>query len=345
MKHVNIPIFVPHAGCPHDCVFCNQKKITGKQCLDISHAKDEIEQALSTVDCENSFVEIAFFGGSFTGIPEGDILSLLEISDGFVESGRVRSVRCSTRPDYIDSNILDILEAHHVKTIEIGVQSVSDRVLRASARGHTAEQTERACELIVSRGFELVGQMMLGLPESAPEDEIATARAICRWGAKSARIYPTVVFYDTALFDLAQKGEYQPLTPESAAKRCASVIDVFVKNRVDIIRLGLCESEGLHTDGVYSGAYHPALGELCFGEYYYLRITEKLKELGVTADSSLRITVTVDPSSLSKAVGQSKINKERLTKAFPGCIFVFGTSPDLAKYGIGIKTEDHHKST
>ena len=335
MKHINIPIFVPHAGCPHDCVFCNQKKITGKDSFDISLVEREIEAALSTVDFSNSYVEIAFFGGSFTGIDRKLMLSLLEISDKFVNIGKVSGVRCSTRPDYIDNEILSILKEHHVKTIEIGVQSMNDRVLELSERGHSAADTERACRLIVESGFELVGQMMTGLPSSTLEDELETARKICALGASAARIYPTVVFWDTALYTLQISGKYIPLSIDEAVKRSADIIDIFVSAGVDILRVGLCENEGLHLDkGIYSGAFHPALGEMCFSEYYFKKIVGTLSSVEIP-DNSI-VEIYSDPSSLSKAVGYKRMNINRLRKLYPGRKFRFHTDKELMRYEIEI---------
>ena len=174
MRHVNIPVFIPHLGCPNNCVFCDQRKISGCIYFDESCVENEILKALSTLSPEDD-IEIAFFGGSFTGIDRELMMRLLKISDKFIDSGRVRSVRCSTRPDYIDSEILKILREHHVETVELGIQSMSDRVLEASKRGHSAENTRAACRAIKESGFKLIGQMMIGLPTSTVDDEIRTA--------------------------------------------------------------------------------------------------------------------------------------------------------------------------
>ena len=198
MRHVNIPVFIPHLGCPNNCVFCDQRRISGCVSFDESSVEREIEMALSTLSPEDE-VEIAFFGGSFTGIDRDLMLRLLAISDKFVSAGRVQSVRCSTRPDYIDEEILGMLSEHGVKTVELGIQSTSDRVLSASKRGHTSDATLAACGLVKSHGFNLIGQMMVGLPSSTIDDEIETAKAICALGADGARVYPTVVFAETEL--------------------------------------------------------------------------------------------------------------------------------------------------
>ncbi|MBQ9746439.1 MAG: radical SAM protein [Clostridia bacterium] len=181
-KHRNIPIFVPHLGCPNTCVFCNQRKISGHAKADFSSVQREIEGALATIPAGTE-VQIAFFGGSFTGIDREDMLYLLKTAKRYIDAGKVESIRLSTRPDYIDEEILDILEAHGVRTIELGIQSMDDSVLAKSGRGHTSAQSERACRLICKRGFELVGQMMTGLPGSTPEKDRYTAEKICEMGA------------------------------------------------------------------------------------------------------------------------------------------------------------------
>ena len=333
-KHVNIPVFVPHAGCPHDCVFCNQKKITGRQGFDLLAAEKEITHALSTVDLNSTHAEIAFFGGSFTGIELSDMLGLLEISDKFVRSGLVSSVRCSTRPDYINVEILEILKEHHVKTVEIGVQSMDNKVLSACARGHTAADTEKACRLIVEKGFDLVGQMMLGLPCSTPESELMTAGAICDFGAVGARIYPTVVFEDTALLKMTECGDYTPLSVEQAVERCAPVIGVFAHRNVDIIRIGLCESEGLHENGIRGGAFHPALGEMCLSRYYLDRVMSDLCRLITNRSSSFTAAISVADSELSKLIGQRRCNKNALKSLYPNARFTFKTDAKLLPFEI-----------
>lgn len=336
MKHINIPVFVPHLGCPHDCVFCNQRTITGKSEFDISRVKQDIFDALSTVDTENSEVEIAFFGGSFTGIERGLMIKLLEISDEFYDKSLIKSVRCSTRPDYIDSNILGILKAHHVKTIEIGIQSMSDTVLDASMRGHTSAETENACRMIVSHGFDLVGQMMIGLPSSSLKYEIMTAERICALGAVGARIYPTVVFHKTALCTMAEEGSYKPLTVDEAVERSAAVLGVFADNGVEVIRIGLCEAEGLHNDsGIYAGAFHPAFGELCISEYYFHKFEKALAGI-----KSGKFTIYVPKGSLSKAVGQHKKNKLRLKTLYPDTHLSFAEDGSLSKYDFKILNEN-----
>ena len=173
-KHANIPIFIPHLGCPNDCVFCNQRSISGHMSFDESKVRFEIKEALSSIEKigEIEEVEIAFFGGSFTGIDRSLMVYLLETAHEYITAGRVDSIRLSTRPDYISEEILDILEKYGVRTIELGLQSMCDDVLIRSRRGHDASTAERACRMIKERGFSLIGQMMIGLPGSDIQKEL-----------------------------------------------------------------------------------------------------------------------------------------------------------------------------
>ncbi len=318
MRHINIPVFIPHLGCPNACVFCNQRTISGQSDFHEEDVRGIIEKALSTVP-EDSEVEIAFFGGSFTGIDRGLMLRLLELADEYIDAGRVTALRCSTRPDYIDDEILSILTEHKMGTVELGIQSTDDAVLTASRRGHDAATSERACRAVKAAGMKLVGQMMVGLPGANEKSEIKTAEDICAFGADAARVYPTVVFKGTELERLARCGEYVPLSYVEAASRTASVLDVFDRAGVPPIRVGVCAGEGLTSpDTVAGGANHPAMGELAMGELFYRRITAAIDEtLRSCGDAGGKdITVYVRKGALSCAVGQKKRNIIRLREKY-----------------------------
>ena len=334
-KHANIPIFIPHLGCPNDCVFCNQRTISGHGDFDASAVKDEIERAIATLDGRDS--EIAFFGGSFTGIERELMVHLLSLAETYVRNGSVSGIRLSTRPDYIDHEILDILSRHTVSAIELGIQSTCDRVLQSSKRGHTASVTEKACRMIRDRGFTLVGQMMIGLPSSTAEDEIQTARDICAFGCSAVRVYPTVVFYGTELCRMSEQGIYTPLDTESAIARTANVLDVFDREGVDTLRVGLCASDNLSSDEqVYGGANHADIGELAMGELFYRRMSEALEK---NAECGKNVTFYVPIGAVSKAIGQKKRNILRLKEKYGLNIVkilekndVFGYNVKLDKY-------------
>ena len=307
MRHINIPIFIPHLGCPNDCAFCNQRSISGKLNFDIASVRGEIDAALSTAG--ESTAEIAFFGGSFTGIDRSLMISLLDIAEEYVKMGSVTSVRLSTRPDYISEEILDILKKYSVRTVELGIQSLDDNVLIASKRGHTAADTVRACRLIKDYGFTLVGQMMIGLPGSSGEGEKMTARAICEMGASETRIYPIVILKNTELVNMTERGEYIPLSEDELVCRSADVLEIFEENGVKVLRVGLHSGEGLTSgEDIAFGYYHPAMGELVEGEIYYRRI----KKLLENKKNSPTVTVTVPRGCLSKAIGQKGLNRKRL---------------------------------
>lgn len=313
MRHINIPIFIPHLGCPNGCVFCNQRSISGREEFRPADMEREVEQVLSTVGAEDQ-AEIAFFGGSFTGIDRTLMVELLERAERFVREGRVFAIRLSTRPDYIDREILDILSRYSVKTVELGLQSMEDRVLLASKRGHTAEQAREACALVKDYGFSLIGQMMIGLPESDVASEIVTAETLCDLGVDGARVYPTVVFEDTELCEMAKRGEYRPLVLEDAVERTSQVLDVFRKRNVPCIRVGLCASENLASDKVFGGANHSAIGELAMSRIYYREMCRAIENCGDVRGKS--VTFFVARGAISLAVGQKRENIQRIYKKY-----------------------------
>lgn len=337
MRHVNIPVFIPHLGCPNQCVFCNQRFISGVQEFRAADLSRIIDEALSTISpCDE--VEIAFFGGSFTGIDRDLMIDLLKIASSYISDGRVSALRCSTRPDYINEEVLDILSLYGMKTIELGLQSVSEDVLALSKRGHGFQEEKTACKLIVSRGFSLVGQMMIGLPGSTPESEEKTADFIISSGALGARIYPTVVFRDTELCEMALSGVYEPLSVEQAIKRSAAVMKKFIKANVDVIRVGLCSSENLSGDETYyDGPNHPALGELVENELYFELIKDKLSKVDPT---DKKIIVSVARGNLSKAIGHKKKNKLRLKNELLISNIDFCESEELSKYDLIVSVQE-----
>lgn len=312
-KHKNIPIFIPHLGCPHDCVFCNQKKISGHAKFDPDTVIPEIEEALSTMR-DGEKPEIAFFGGSFTGIDRDVMTGLLDIAEDYVRQGKVSGIRMSTRPDYINDEILDILGAYTVLAIELGLQSFDSRVLELSERGHTALCSVNACNAIRKRGIPLVGQMMIGLPGADVEAEKETARMIVSLGCIAARVYPTVVFRGTKLCAMAERGDYTPISDVDAIERTKEVLKILIPAGVTLLRIGLCSNEDIRDPAtVHSGATHPAIGELCIGEYYYDIIRG---EICGRSECGEVLTVHVPQADVGKAVGQRRKNSLRLYDEF-----------------------------
>lgn len=274
-KHINIALFVPHLGCKHQCSFCNQKSISGctKQ-TDKSDVCKAVETALLAGECQSA--QIAFFGGSFTAIDRDYMVSLLEAAYAYIRTGKVGSIRISTRPDCIDEQTLEILKKYGVTSIELGCQSMDDEVLFNNRRGHTAHDVEKASRLIKSYGFELGHQMMTGLYSSSPQKDIITAEKIIELRPDTVRIYPTVILENTENAERYRNGEYIPQTLEESVSLCAKLLAMFNKAGIPVIRLGL-HSGGNVEEGYIAGAYHPAFREMCESRIYYENAVEMLK--------------------------------------------------------------------
>ncbi|MBQ8965127.1 radical SAM protein [Ruminococcus sp.] len=314
--HSNISIFVPHVGCPHKCAFCDQNAITGKQKL--PH-KEDVEraclQALGQVD-DIADTEIAFFGGSFTAIPREYMLELLSAAHKYVGEGRFRGIRISTRPDYIDGEILDILKSFGVTAIELGAQSMSDEVLEANERGHTAEDVRKASRLIRECGFELGLQMMIGLYKSCREQEDETFSEIMAIHPDTVRIYPVVILKNTRLAELLESGDYEPMSFDEVLSLSARALGAFTEAGIRVIKCGLHASEIVEQDMV-GGFYHPAFRELCEGLLYRLNmeaLLDKAVEEGRLPENKNAV-FAVKKGCLSKAIGQKKANIGYFEKA------------------------------
>ena len=222
-----IPVFVPHLGCPHNCVFCNQNRISGQlEPATPQTVIDEIENAAAFLP-KGGKRQLAFYGGSFTAIPAAEQEALLGAAKTYLDRGEINAIRLSTRPDAIDETVLERLHRYGVETVELGAQSMDAEVLRRSARGHTAEDVEHASKLIKASGFRLILQMMTGLPGDTAEKDIETARKIIALEPDGVRIYPTVIVRDTALYDMWRAGKYREHTVEDAVSVCAQLVPLF----------------------------------------------------------------------------------------------------------------------
>ena len=307
-----IPLFVPHLGCPNDCVFCNQRRISGAQ---QPATAEDVKKAIADAAAlpqNGAKRQLAFYGGSFTAIPWEQQLPLLKAAKAALDEGLIDSVRLSTRPDAIDGEILRTLRDHGVETIELGAQSLDDEVLRLSGRGHTAEDVEKASRLIKERGFRLVLQMMTCLPGDSSEKSIKTAERIIALQPDGVRIYPTVIVRDTALFDLWQAGLYAEHSVEDAVELCARLVPMFEKAGIPIIRLGLNPTEDLSGGMAAGGAYHPALGELVKSRI----MLQRARELLCHVEPDSHVILGVHKSKVSQMTGQKRCNIEKLTAEF-----------------------------
>lgn len=309
-----IPVFVPHLGCPNDCVFCNQRRISGSTkpatADDVNKAIDSAA-ALLPVGAKR---QLAFYGGSFTAIPVPEQLALLSAAKRRLDAGDIDALRLSTRPDAIDGAILNRLRDYGVETIELGAQSMCDEVLALSGRGHTAIDVENASRMIKAAGFRLILQMMTGLPGDTKARAIDTARRIIALNPDGVRIYPTVIVRDTALYDLWQAGLYQEHTVDAAVDYCAALVPLFERAGIPIIRMGLNPTDELSGGAAAGGAYHPALGELVKARIMLDAARDKLNSAAVAPRSA--VTIGVNSKQISQMAGQHRGNIAALTAQF-----------------------------
>lgn len=306
MRKSNISIFVPHIGCPHKCSFCNQNTITGQTNAPTPQdVTDTVETALRSNTDNKYEYEIAFFGGSFTAIDRDYMVSLLEAAYPYVKDGKVTGIRISTRPDFIDDDILTLLKKYGVTSIELGAQNMNDKVLAANMRGHTADDVRNAAALIKKRDFDLGLQMMTDLYTSNRGLDFTTAREFAKLKPKTVRIYPTVVLKDTYLAKLYESGKYKPSPLKKTVALCADLVEFFEEHGIEVIRVGLHSSEDIKNN-MLAGGYHECLGEMVISKMMFNRIT---------ATSPGEHQVFINEKSISKLLGNKKSNLAALEEA------------------------------
>ena len=318
-KQYIIPIFVPHLGCPNDCTFCNQHKISGSQKnITEDDVRNTIEFYLDSFKDKDAKVEVAFFGGSFTGIDPEFQERLLSVAYEFIKEKKVNSIRISTRPDYIDKETLKRLKKYKVKTIELGVQSTNDYILERCRRGHTFADVKKASRMIRWKGFILGHQMMVGLPESTVLDELNTARDLAKLKPKMVRIYPVLVIKGTELEKEYLNGNYEPLTIEQAVERCKELCYFFGKKKIPVIRIGLQSTETISNpkdekSEVVAGPYHETFRALVESSMYYDTIVDKIKKINTKVKE---VEIRVNPQNVSNVVGYKKDNINKLKEVY-----------------------------
>ena len=314
-KQYIIPVFVPHLGCPNDCIFCNQKSISGqmKQITE-EDVENTVKEFLNSFKEEKLYTEIAFFGGSFTGIDMELQEKLLKVAYKYVKNKQVDGIRISTRPDYIDKKKLKLLKKYGVKTIELGVQSTNDYILQKAKRGHTFADVKKASKLIRRYGFTLGHQMMIGLPDSTWIDELNTAKDLAKLKPKIVRLYPVLVIKKTELAKDFAKGEYHPITIEQAVERCKELYYFFDKKKITVIRMGLQNTdiisnpENINSE-VVAGPYHEAFGQLVEDSIWYDKILSAIKKINTKV---AEVEIEVNPENVNNVVGHKKENIQKL---------------------------------
>lgn len=333
-KHAIIPIFIPHEGCPNDCVFCNQKKITAR-----THAEENINieeiasRYLSTLkDPRPEVIEMAMYGGSFTGIPVEKQNEYLAVAKDYKDKGIIDKIHLSTRPDYINEEILSNLKAYDVDVIELGVQSFDDEVLMLSERGHDSSVVYKSCEMIKNFGFTLGIQLMVGLPGDTAEKSVFSAKETVKIAPQIARIYPTVIIEDTKLLDMYRQGSYSPLSLEEAVETSKKMYNILFDAGINIIRVGLKSSDIINENGeIYGNTFHPAFRQLVEGEIAKEKIEKQLKEL-CDAASTADISFISNSRSFSNMIGMKGVNKKYFKENYPRCSFSYDKNDALKDY-------------
>jgi histone acetyltransferase (RNA polymerase elongator complex component) len=308
LKSLVIPVFIPHRGCPHQCLFCNQNAITG-QTADTD--SQEIEKTITTWLARSrnrTRVQVAFYGGSFTCLPEGKQEQMLRAVQPFLSRGEVRCIRLSTRPDCLDDDICAFLKKMGVAIVELGVQSLDDDVLLRSRRGHTAEDCRRAVCVLKEAGIEVGIQLMPGLPGENSLSFLKGVRGIIELAPAFVRLYPVLVVNHSGLAEIYRLGDYRPLTMNRAVAFCRRAKEMFLQAGIQVIRIGLQPSVSLEKD-LLAGPYHPAFGELVAARDWFKRMRALLA--GYPAG---RLTVAISEQDLSAFLGPKRININRLAQ-------------------------------
>ena len=301
MKPVTVPFFISHQGCPHTCVFCDQRTISGA-----SGALPTTGEILARIELWRATsgrrpLEVAFFGGTFTALPKETQAELLMPLQPLLANGTLDSVRISTRPDYIDVDHVTWLLSRGVRTIELGVQSMDDRVLASSGRGHLAAASFEAIGCIKSRGVKVGAQLMPGLPGDTPISSLYSLEQVIAAGADFLRIYPTVVLEGTELARRYRAGEFIPLSLDRGVTLCTLLLQRAMQAGVPVVRIGLQADCGLNSEQVLAGCWHPALGQLVRSQLY----TDLLCRFVPSGES---VTVSCHPGRLSDVVGMKRNN-------------------------------------
>ena len=340
--HAIIPIFIPHLGCPNDCVFCNQRKITARlKPLSMEDMTNTVDQYLKTISGRGiKTVEIAFYGGSFTGISIELQQEYLSVAKSYKDRGSIQKIHLSTRPDYIDDAILTNLKHYGTDIIELGVQSFDEEVLHRSGRGHDSESVYAASRLIRSYGFELGIQLMIGLPGDTYEKSVHSAKEAARIGPSIARLYPTVIIRDTHLYEMYLHGEYAPLSRDEAVRTTKDMYQILTDAGINVIRIGLKSTDLINENGETAGGYHPALRQLVESEIAKEQLEAQLRSL---LPNIKEAAFFCRSSSFSNMIGNRKSNRIYFEKKYPHVRFTFHVDSNLPDRVYLLKMIGHSK--
>ncbi|MDR3598242.1 radical SAM protein [Clostridium sp.] len=304
-----IPIFVPHEGCPHNCVFCNQDRITGvNEEVTSQTVRDTINDYLKTIENKSATIEVSFFGGTFTGVKEEKQKELLGVAKEYKEKNLINKIRLSTRPDYIDEYILTYLKEFGVDIIELGVQSLDEEVLRKAGRGHSVNDVLNASRLIKEYKFVLGHQIMPGLPGDTFEKDMHTTKESIAMKPDICRIYPSLVIKDTPMEEMYLRHEYVPYSLEEAVHVSKIMYDMYRKSDINVIRIGLQPTESINEGkDIIAGPFHPSFRELVEGTLMVDMILENMKD-------EENAVAYINSKDISKLYANKKVYFNRLNE-------------------------------
>jgi histone acetyltransferase (RNA polymerase elongator complex component) len=306
-KFLVIPVFIPHRGCPHQCLFCNQNSITGQTAGDVLTA---VEKTITTWLARSRYrtqVQVAFYGGSFTCLPEEQQEKMLRVVQPFLRRGDVQCIRVSTRPDCLDFALCTFLQGMGVGIVELGVQSLDDDVLHRSRRGHTSADCRRAVGLLQETGIEVGIQLMPGLPGESGPSFFRGVREVIDLAPAFVRLYPVLVVDHSGLAEIYRNGDYRPLTMNRAVALTCRAREMFLQAGIRVVRIGLQPSASLERD-LLAGPYHPAFGELVVARSWF----RKIRALLARCPAGSRLTVQISERDLSAFLGPKRMNIKRL---------------------------------
>ena len=245
-------------------------------------------------DMSRNFLELAFYGGTFTALERRDFLACLRFGAYWRDRGVIRAMRCSTRPDAVTPAILSELKDAGFTCVELGIQSFSEGALAVSRRGYSAEQARRGCAMVKESGLMLGVQLLPGMPGHAREDADGDIRETIGLSPDFVRLYPCLVLDGTALAAMWRRGEYTPWDLEETVDFLAEACHAFRRENIPIIRMGLAEEPGL-ADHVLAGPRHPAIGGMARSRALFIYIREQteqlLRKLGISAPLHFRLSV------------------------------------------------------
>jgi len=338
MKNFIVPIFIPNISCPTRCVFCDQGLITSERPR--IPTPQEIRNVLTRAVNSKKYRrenenQVAFYGGSFTGLTEMRIKLLLAAVKDFLEKGLFKSIRVSTRPDLLDDEKLELMRSCGVKFVELGAQSMDDKVLRATNRGHRVIDTINGFWTLRDKGFLVGIQLMPGLPMETESSFRETIKKTVELKPDSVRLYPTVVIQGTELARMYRQGLFKPLDLDEAIERCAWAVNELERAGIPVIRIGLMTSSALMEKGlVVAGPWHPSLGQMVRSRIFLRRIAGSLSG-SVTGK---RVALTVHANDLSFLRGFRDQGTKYLEKILGAEIVSIATDNALSRGEIRIRT-------